>query len=104
MLEDLEAQGLLEKVEDHTNNVGRCYRCDTVIEPYLSDQWFVKMKPLAEPALQVVEERDNQVLPGPLGESVPALDDQHPRLVHLAPALVGTPHPGLVLRRQRPRP
>lgn len=53
-LADLEAQGLLVKVEDHTNNIGRCYRCDTVIEPYLSDQWFVRMKPLAEPALKVV--------------------------------------------------
>jgi valyl-tRNA synthetase len=54
VLSDLEVQGLLAKVDDHTNNVGRCYRCDTVIEPYLSDQWFVKMKPLAEPALKVV--------------------------------------------------
>jgi valyl-tRNA synthetase len=54
VLEDLERQGLLVKVEDHTNNVGHCYRCDTVIEPYLSDQWFVRMKPLAEPALRVV--------------------------------------------------
>ncbi|MER3525387.1 MAG: valine--tRNA ligase [Ignavibacteria bacterium] len=53
-LADLETQGLLVKVEDHTNNIGRCYRCDTVIEPYLSDQWFVRMKPLAEPALNVV--------------------------------------------------
>lgn len=56
VLADLEAAGLIAKVEDHTNNIGRCYRCDTVIEPYLSDQWFVKMKPLAEPALRVVED------------------------------------------------
>ena len=54
VLKDLERDGLLVKVEDHVNNVGHCYRCDTVIEPYLSDQWFVKMKPLAEPALKVV--------------------------------------------------
>ncbi len=54
VLNDLEKQELLLKVEDHTSSVGRCYRCDTVIEPYLSDQWFVKMKPLAEPALDVV--------------------------------------------------
>lgn len=54
VLADLEALNLIEKIEDHTNNIGRCYRCDTVIEPYLSDQWFVKMKPLAEPALTVV--------------------------------------------------
>jgi valyl-tRNA synthetase len=54
IVKDLEALGLLLKIELHTNAVGRCYRCDTVIEPYLSDQWFVKMKPLAEPALKVV--------------------------------------------------
>jgi valyl-tRNA synthetase len=54
ILKDLRSLGLLDKVEEHTHNVGRCYRCDTVIEPYLSDQWFVRMKPLAEPALQVV--------------------------------------------------
>ncbi len=56
VITDLEAGGLLARTEDYTNNIGRCYRCDTVIEPYLSDQWFVKMKPLAGPALKVVEE------------------------------------------------
>lgn len=54
VVKDLEAAGLLVKVEDHVLAVGRCYRCETIIEPYLSDQWFVKMKPLAEPALRVV--------------------------------------------------
>lgn len=54
VLKDLEAEKLLTKIEEHTYSVGRCYRCDTIIEPYLSDQWFVKMKPLAEPALKVV--------------------------------------------------
>jgi len=54
LLEDLEEQGLLEKVEKHTYALGRCYRCDTVVEPRLSLQWFVKMKPLAEPALKAV--------------------------------------------------
>jgi valyl-tRNA synthetase len=51
---ELERQGLLVKTEPHPHNVGTCYRCDTVIEPYLSDQWFVRMQPLAEPALDVV--------------------------------------------------
>lgn len=54
VLADLESAGLILKTDQHTNSIGRCYRCDTVIEPYLSDQWFVKMKPLAEPALKVV--------------------------------------------------
>ena len=52
----LQEQGLLEKTEDHEHAVGHCYRCHTVIEPYLSDQWFVKMQPLAQEAIQVVEE------------------------------------------------
>ena len=53
-MHDLEAAGLLVKTENHVHTIGRCYRCGTVIEPYLSDQWFVKMKPLAGPALQAV--------------------------------------------------
>ena len=56
IVEDLEEQGFMVKVEPYTHNVGKCYRCHTVIEPYLSDQWFVKMKPLAEPALRVVQQ------------------------------------------------
>ncbi|MEX2281548.1 MAG: valine--tRNA ligase [Gemmatimonadota bacterium] len=47
----LTEQGLIEKIEDHRLTVPHCYRCDTVVEPRLSDQWFVRMKPLAEPAL-----------------------------------------------------
>jgi valyl-tRNA synthetase len=56
VLRDLEEKGFLVKTEDHTHKVGHCYRCDTVIEPYLSDQWFVRMKPLAEPALKAVKD------------------------------------------------
>ena len=59
IVEDLEALGLVEKITDYNLNVGECYRCHTVIEPYLSDQWFVKMKPLAEPALKAV--RDGKI-------------------------------------------
>lgn len=51
----LTEQNLLDKIQTHEHAVGHCYRCDTVIEPYLSDQWFVKMKPLAEAAIAVVE-------------------------------------------------
>ena len=56
VVKDLEVQGFLVKTDPYTHNIGKCYRCHTVIEPYLSDQWFVKMKPLAEPALRVVRE------------------------------------------------
>jgi len=53
VVKDLKQQGLLEKTETHVHSIGHCYRCHTVIEPYLSEQWFVKIKPLAEPALRV---------------------------------------------------
>jgi valyl-tRNA synthetase len=53
---DLSTDGVLIKEEDYTNNVSHCDRCSTVIEPRLSDQWFVKMEPLAGPAIQVVED------------------------------------------------
>ncbi len=52
---ELKEQGLLEKIEDYGHAVGQCYRCDTVIEPLVSQQWFVKMEPLAKPAIQAVK-------------------------------------------------
>jgi valyl-tRNA synthetase len=54
ILEDLKEKGLLEKIEPHNLSAGHCYRCHTIIEPYLSRQWFVKMKPLAKPAIEAV--------------------------------------------------
>jgi valyl-tRNA synthetase len=60
---DLEAAGLLEKVTDHTHAVGACDRCGTIIEPRASTQWFVKMKPLAEPAIAAVERGDVELMP-----------------------------------------
>jgi valyl-tRNA synthetase len=56
LLADLEERDLLVKVKSHQHALGHCYRCHTAIEPYLSDQWFVKMKPLAEPAQKAVAE------------------------------------------------
>lgn len=53
---DLEEQGYLVKVEPYNHNVGCCYRCGTVVEPLTSPQWFVKMKPLAEAAIEVVKD------------------------------------------------
>ncbi|MBI3087620.1 MAG: valine--tRNA ligase [Candidatus Omnitrophica bacterium] len=57
LLATLEGQGMLEKTADHLHAVGHCYRCDTVIEPRLSLQWFVKMKPLAQPAIEAVKKK-----------------------------------------------
>ncbi|WP_333870142.1 valine--tRNA ligase [Desulforamulus putei] len=56
IVRDLEAMGALVKVEDISHAVGHCYRCSTAIEPMLSKQWFVKMKPLAEPAIEAVKD------------------------------------------------
>jgi len=54
IVKDLEDGGFLVKIEDYSHNVGTCYRCKTTVEPLTSDQWFVKMEPLAKPALDVV--------------------------------------------------
>ncbi|NQT35163.1 valine--tRNA ligase [bacterium] len=56
VIDAMRERGLLDKIEDHVTSIGHCQRCHTVIEPYLSRQWFVKMKPLAEPAIKVVRE------------------------------------------------
>ncbi len=55
VIKTLQEQNFFEKIEQHTHSVGHCYRCDTVVEPYLSKQWFVKMPPLAKPALKAVK-------------------------------------------------
>ncbi len=55
LIVDLEQQGYLGPIDEHQHNVGHCYRCHTVVEPRLSPQWFVKMRPLAEPALKAVK-------------------------------------------------
>ena len=63
IVEDLEAGGYLVAVKDHKHNVGSCYRCDTVVEPRASLQWFVRMEPLAGPALDVVREGKTTFVP-----------------------------------------
>jgi len=55
IVQDLEKLGLLVEIKDHVHAVGECYRCGTVVEPLVSKQWFVKMKPLAEPAIEAVK-------------------------------------------------
>ncbi len=60
---DLEKARLIEKTESHLHAVGHCYRCHTVVEPYLSEQWFVEMKSLAEPAIKAVEDGRIKFIP-----------------------------------------
>ncbi|NLA84535.1 MAG: valine--tRNA ligase [Clostridiales bacterium] len=63
VVKDLESLGLLLKIEDHKHNVGECYRCGTTVEPIVSKQWFVKMKPLAEPAIDAVRSGKIRFIP-----------------------------------------
>jgi len=63
MVDALRERGFLVKVEDHKMSLGKCYRCKTVVEPYLSPQWFVKIKPLAEPAIKAVEDGRIRLIP-----------------------------------------
>jgi len=63
IVKDLEAEGFLVEVKAHENNLGHCYRCNTVIEPYLSDQWFVKMKELAEPGIKAIHDGSVRFVP-----------------------------------------
>ena len=63
IVKDLEEQGYLVKIEKHSHNVGTCYRCGTTVEPITSLQWFVKMKPLAEPAVEVVKDGTVKFVP-----------------------------------------
>ena len=60
---DLEAEGALLRVEDYSHNVGTCYRCGTTVEPRVSKQWFVKMKPLAQPAIDAVKTGETKFVP-----------------------------------------
>ena len=63
VVKDLQQQGLLTKIETHRHAVGHCYRCQTAVEPTLSRQWFVRMQPLADPAIRVVEEGRIRIIP-----------------------------------------
>ncbi|HEY8062480.1 MAG TPA: valine--tRNA ligase, partial [Gemmatimonadales bacterium] len=66
---EFEALGLLDRVEKHRHAVGHCYRCDTVVEPRLSDQWFVRMAPLAAPALEAYRDGTLTFIPEHQGDN-----------------------------------
>ncbi len=63
IVEDLDKEGFLVKIEDHEHNVGTCYRCSTTVEPRVSTQWFVKMEPLAKPAIDAVKTGETKFVP-----------------------------------------
>lgn len=63
IVEDLKAEGALVKIENYSHNVGTCYRCGTTVEPRVSKQWFVKMKPLATPAIDAVKNGETKFVP-----------------------------------------
>lgn len=63
IVEDLQEQGYMVKIEDYTHNVGECYRCHHTVEPVVSKQWFVKMTPLAKPAISAVRKKKVEFIP-----------------------------------------
>jgi len=63
VVKDLEAMGLLEKIEDYDHNVSTCYKCGRTLEPRIMNQWFVRMKPLAEPAIEAVKDGQIKIIP-----------------------------------------
>jgi valyl-tRNA synthetase len=92
----MEARGFLAKVEPHGHTVPHGDRSDVVIEPWLTDQWYVDVKPLAQRSLKAVKRRPHQVHAGELDQGLLRLAGEHRALVRLAPALVGPSDPGLV--------
>ena len=101
VVEQLQAEGLLQKVEDNLHAVGHCQRCRQVVEPLVSKQWFMSMAPLARPALEAVQSGAIRIVPERFVPRLRELDGEHPRLVPQPPALVGPSHPRLVLRPVR---
>ena len=96
-----EEEGWLKEIEKTRHMVPHGDRSGVVIEPWLTDQWYVDAKTLAQPAIKAVEQGDTVFEPQELGEDLFRVAAQHRALVHLAPAVVGPPHPGLVRRRRQ---
>ena len=92
---ELEELGLIEKIEPHKLKVPRGDRTNAVIEPYLTDQWYVKIAPLAEPRSRPWKTAARNSCPR-LVEDLLRVDAQHQGLVRQPPALVGSSHSGLV--------
>ena len=99
VLADLQEQGFLVGEKDHPLSLGKCERCGTIVEPRLSEQWFIKIKPLADACARSGGERRDHDCPGQLPHDLFELDEQHPRLVRVAAVVVGTSDSGVDLWR-----
>ncbi len=97
VLADLKEQGFLVAEKDYTVPLGKCDRCGTAVEPRLSEQWFVKIAPLAKKAIRGSRIGRDHHHARELQADLFELDVQHPRLDDLSAAVVGTPHSGLAL-------
>ena len=96
IVHQLEEKGLMEKIEPHLHTVPHGDRSNAVIEPRLTDQWYVDAATLAKPAIDAVKRGQHHLRAEELGDDLLPLDGEHPALVHLAPALVGPSDPRLV--------
>ena len=92
VVEELKKLGLLVKVEPLRHNVGTCYRCHDNVEPLVSTQWFVKMKPLQSPAIEVAKNKELVFVPERFEKTYLNWMENIRDSVHLPPALVGPPH------------
>ena len=107
MVADLEAQGLLVKVVPHTHAVGTHDRCHTTVEPMIKPQWFVRMKEMAQAAMDVLKTDDLNFVPERFDKIYLHWLGKHQGLVYFAAALVGAQDSGVVLpglRRNRCAP
>ena len=87
---------MVERIDAHTLQVPRGDRSGAVLEPWLTDQWYVKIAPLAEPAIAAVEDGRIRFVPDNWTKTYFPVDAQYPGLVHQPPAVVGPPHSRLV--------
>jgi valyl-tRNA synthetase len=97
----MEAAGLLDKIEPHTHMVPHGDRSNVSIEPWLTDQWYVDAKTLAQPALAAVRAGKTAFVPEELGKDLFRLAGEHPAVVRVAPAVVGPPDSGVVWAGRR---
>ena len=96
IVEDLKAEGALVEIEDYSHNVGTCYRCGTTVEPRVSKQWFVKMKPLAQPAIDAVKNGKTKFVRNGSTRSI-SIGWKISRTGVFPSAVVGTPDSGVLL-------